>query len=120
MNTEGRPQSAKRASFPPGEAREDWAIIRALSARLEQTLPYDTHFQLRERIFKEWPHLGQFDVITPAAAESRTPPKEASTKFKPFTHSKGSYYLKNAICRASDTMHKCVEEFLPQQLEAAE
>jgi NADH-quinone oxidoreductase subunit G len=120
VNTEGRPQAAKRASFPPGDAREDWAIIRALSTRLEQTLPYDTHFQLRERIFKEWPHLGEFDMITPATPESRTPPKEATTKFGPFRSKPQSYYLKNAICRASDTMHKCVEEFLPQQLEAAE
>ncbi len=120
VNTEGRPQSAKRASFPPGDAREDWAILRALSAHIGNTLPYDTHFQLRERIFKEWAHLGDLDVIKPAVPESSTPPKEATTKFAPFTSSKQNYYLKNAICRASETMHKCVYEFLGEQLEAAE
>ena len=57
VNTEGRVQMAARASFPPGEAREDWAILRALSDVLGQRLPYDSLAQLRAAMFKAHPHL---------------------------------------------------------------
>ncbi|MCC7305179.1 MAG: NADH-quinone oxidoreductase subunit G [Alphaproteobacteria bacterium] len=120
VNTEGRPQIAKQASYPPGEAREDWKILRALSEALGLKLSYDTPLQLRERIFREWPHLGQFDVIQPAEdaefGEKGKPSKDA------FAPAGENYYLKNAICRASKTMHECVQEFiLAEQLsEAAE
>ena len=52
VNTEGRVQMAARASFPPGDAREDWAILRALSDVLGHTLPYDSLAQLRAALFK--------------------------------------------------------------------
>src|SRR5918994_7799723 len=57
VNTEGRVQMAARASFPPGDAREDWAIIRALSDHLGATLPFDSLAQLRQALFSAHPHL---------------------------------------------------------------
>ena len=63
VNTEGRPQMANRAGFPPGEARENWAILRALSAQLGATLPFDTLAALRARMVAAVPHLGRIDVV---------------------------------------------------------
>ena len=68
VNTEGRVQIANRAAFPPGEAREDWAIIRALSDALGQKLPYDSLAALRKAIFAAVPHLMRIDQIEPADA----------------------------------------------------
>ena len=65
VNTEGRVQLAARATFPPGEAREDWAILRALSDVLGQKLPYDSLGALREAMVKAHPHLGRIDQIAP-------------------------------------------------------
>src|SRR5947209_5023913 len=69
VNTEGRVQIANRASFPPGEAREDWAIIRALSDVLGKKLPYDSLQALRQAIFKAVPHLMRIDQIEAGKAE---------------------------------------------------
>src|SRR5207237_7968404 len=63
VNTEGRVQMAARASFPPGDAREDWAILRALSDVLGRRLPYDSLAQLRQALFKQHPHLARLDHI---------------------------------------------------------
>ena len=63
VNTEGRVQMASRAAFPPGDAREDWAIIRALSDVLGKKLPYDSLAALRQAIFKAVPHLMRVDQI---------------------------------------------------------
>src|SRR5438105_10138221 len=63
VNTEGRVQMANRAAFPPGEAREDWAIVRALSDVLGRTLAYDSLPALRQAIFKAVPHLMRIDQI---------------------------------------------------------
>ena len=68
VNTEGRVQMAERAAFPPGDAREDWAILRALSDVLGHKLPYDSLAQLRQALFKAHPHLAQLDRI--AAGQS--------------------------------------------------
>ena len=62
VNTEGRPQMANRAGFPPGQAKENWAILRAASAALGKTLPYDSIGALRAAMFKAVPHLAQIDV----------------------------------------------------------
>src|SRR5436309_8547797 len=66
VNTEGRVQIAGRASFPPGEAREDWAILRALSDVLGHRLPYDSLAQLRRALSKAHPHLQRIDQVLPA------------------------------------------------------
>ena len=65
VNTEGRVQMATRAAFPPGEAREDWAILRALSDVLGHKLPYDSLAQLRAALFRAHPHLQRIDAIAP-------------------------------------------------------
>lgn len=120
VNTEGRPQLGKRAVFAPGEAREDWKIVRALSEVLGKTLPYDTQAQLRSRIFTEWAHLEKIDLITPAKwgkfGKVGKPTKAA------FVNPVRNFYMTNAICRASDTMKACSNSFLNQTeiLEAAE
>src|SRR5262249_52211125 len=69
VNTEGRVQIAGRAAFPPGEAREDWAIIRALSEALGKKLPWDSQTALRQAIFKAAPHLMRLDQIEAGNAD---------------------------------------------------
>ena len=59
VNTEGRPQLAVRAGFAPGEAKENWAILRALSAELAATLPFNSLAELRQSLLEAHPHLGQ-------------------------------------------------------------
>src|SRR5205807_1129275 len=72
VNTEGRVQMSKRASFPPGDAREDWAILRALSDLLGNRLPYDSVAQLRRALFQAHPHFARIDEIaTGDAADLR-------------------------------------------------
>ena len=68
VNTEGRTQMTARAVFPPGEAREDWTILRALSAVLGKPLPFDTTQQLRAKMYAAHPHLALLDLIVPADA----------------------------------------------------
>src|SRR5262249_33351644 len=63
VNTEGRVQLAERAGFPPGEAREDWAILRALSEVLGHRLPFDSLAELRAALFKAHPHMQRIDAI---------------------------------------------------------
>lgn len=122
VNTEGRVQMANRASFPPGDAREDWKIIRAMADSLSVKLPYDTQTQLRHRMFQEWPHLSQVGEIVPS--EWQVPGKEGKVLKAPFVPIVKNYYLDNVICRASETMQACSRSFLEkagkEQLEAAE
>src|SRR5437870_3305064 len=66
VSTEGRVQMAGRASFPPGDAREDWAILRALSDVLGRKLPYDSLAQLRQALFRAHAHLRRLDQFAPA------------------------------------------------------
>jgi NADH-quinone oxidoreductase subunit G len=109
VNTEGRVQMAARASFPPGDAREDWAIFRALSDVLGQKLPYDSLAALRQAMFKTHPHLARMDTIAPGdacdieklAALGGTPGKA------PFVSPVDDFYLTNPIARASATMADC-------------
>ncbi|KAB7648396.1 NADH-quinone oxidoreductase subunit NuoG [Polymorphobacter fuscus] len=117
VNLEGRVQRGLRAVFPPGDAREDWTILRALSAVLGQPLPYDDLPMLRARIGAEWPHLagGEAVVTTPGAA---LPAMPAPTGPLPLAIS--NYYLTNPIARASETMADCVAQILQPLQEAAE
>src|SRR5690242_21774857 len=68
VNTEGRVQMGARAAFPPGDAREDWAILRALSDVVGHKLPYDSLAALRQKLFAAHPHLMQIDQIAPGDA----------------------------------------------------
>src|SRR6185369_14804444 len=66
VNTEGRVQLGNRAAFPPGDAREDWAILRALSDTLGHKLPYDSLGALRQALYTAYPHLAGIGQITPS------------------------------------------------------
>jgi NADH dehydrogenase/NADH:ubiquinone oxidoreductase subunit G len=101
VNTEGRPQMANRAGFPPGEARENWAILRALSAVLGQTLPFDSIAALRRRMVAEAPHLGRIDVLPENAW---TPVAAGDGRGGDFTAARGEHYLANPIMRASEVL----------------
>jgi NADH-quinone oxidoreductase subunit G len=122
VNTEGRVQMANRAAFPPGEAREDWAIIRALSDVLGKKLPYDSLGALRQAIFKATPHLMRIDQIEAGnAADLKTlAGKGGSVEKAPFTTSVEDFYLANPIARASAVMAECSRLASGRMLTAAE
>ena len=101
VNTEGRPQMTARAGFPPGDARENWAVLRALSAELGQTLPFDSLQALRSKMFAKVPHLGAINTV----------PENEWTLIKGKVLKKGllknaitEHYLTNPIARASQVM----------------
>ena len=122
VNTEGRAQMANRAGFPPGEAREDWAIIRALSDVLAKKLPYDSLAALRQAIFKAVPHLMRLDQIEAGnAADLKTLAGRAGNVEKvPFKASTADFYLTNPIARASAVMAECSRLASGHMLTAAE
>jgi NADH-quinone oxidoreductase subunit G len=110
VNTEGRVQRGERAVFPKGEAREDWAIWRALSAVLGAPLPYDSLDQLRDRLFADHPTFGQIDHApgTIAASLNLTGLGVAGDIGpEPFASPVTAFHLTNPICRASVTMAEC-------------
>src|SRR5579862_8629172 len=109
VNTEGRVQMATRASFPPGEAREDWAILRALSDVLGHRLPYDSLAALRQALFKAHPHLMRIGQVAPAdaAAIQRLASLGGAADRAPFGASVEDYYFTNAIARCSAVMAEC-------------
>jgi NADH-quinone oxidoreductase subunit G len=101
VNTEGRPQLAQRAGFAPGEAKENWAILRALSAELDATLPFDSIAQLRSAVVKVVPHLGDINVVR----ENDWNPEKAGKLGKAdFRNAVTDFYLTNPIARASEVM----------------
>ena len=106
VNTEGRPQMTARAVFPPGEAREDWKIIRALSGVLGKPLPFDSATELRAKLFEAHPHLALLDLVEPAdsAAVERLAQKPARADKERFGHAIDDYYLTNPIARSSAIM----------------
>ncbi len=122
VNTEGRVQMAGRASFPPGEAREDWAIVRALSEVLTRKLAYNSLSALRQALFKAVPHLMRIDQIAPgnAADIEALAGKGGSLEKAPFKSSVEDFYLTNPIARASAVMAECSRLAAGQMLTAAE
>jgi NADH-quinone oxidoreductase subunit G len=109
INTEGRVQLGNRASFPPGDAREDWSILRALSDLLGVKLPYDSLPALRAALFKERPQLariGQIVATGPADIRQLSAMKGDVDK-APFRSVIDDYYLTNPIARASAVMAEC-------------
>ena len=109
VNTEGRVQMAARASFPPGDAREDWAILRALSDVLGKKLPYDLLAALRRALYGAYPHFMKIGQVSPGdaddlqklAALGGTPDKT------PFVSRIADFYFTNAIARCSAVMAEC-------------
>src|SRR5580704_6078960 len=122
VNTEGRVQIAGRAAFPPGEAREDWAIIRALSDVLGKKLPYDSLAALRQVLFKAAPHLIRVDQIEAGkpADLNALAAKGGSVEKAPFKSSVEDFYLTNPIARASAVMAECSRLAHGRMLTAAE
>lgn len=122
VNTEGRVQMANRASFPPGEAREDWAIVRALSDVLGRKLPYDSLSALRQALFKAVPHLMRIDQVEAGNADGikTLAAKGGSVEKAPFKTSVEDFYLTNPIARASAVMAECSRLASGQMLTAAE
>ncbi|MEP6829183.1 MAG: molybdopterin-dependent oxidoreductase, partial [Rhizomicrobium sp.] len=117
VNFEGRVQRAERAVFPPGEAKEDWAILRALSDHLDARLPYDDRTALRAAMVKDVPAfaaIGEAPVHSDTAAATWNDigvqgPLDESV---PVTAGIADYYLTNSIARASETMARCSQELV--------
>ena len=101
VNTEGRPQLAQRAGFAPGEAKENWAILRALSAELGAVLPFDNLAELRTHMVAAVPHLAAIDVVPENEWQAVTSEKMAQGDFG---QAISDYYLSNPIARASALM----------------
>ena len=110
VNTEGRVQRGERAVWPKGEAKEDWAILRALSEHLGARLPYDTLDELRERLFAEHPTFGQIGYapgLTPAALDLTKLGDAGPWSDTPLRTPIAQFHLTNPIARASKTMAEC-------------
>jgi NADH-quinone oxidoreductase subunit G len=122
VNTEGRPQLANRAAFPPGDAREDWAILRALSEHLDAKLAYDRLSDLRATMVTAHPHLGRIGQIERADASVLTQLSKLGDKTLKagFTSAVTEFYLTNPIARASATMAECAALAAGQPRQAAE
>jgi NADH-quinone oxidoreductase subunit G len=109
VNTEGRVQMAGRASFPPGEAREDWAILRALSDVLGRKLAYDSLAQLRQALLKAHPHLQRVGQLAPTERGDVVALAARGGAFEKtaFGRTLDDFYLTNPVARASATMAEC-------------
>jgi len=108
VNMEGRAQLARRAAFPPGDAREDWAIIRALSDRLGKPLPYDDLFSLRQAMIADAPQLGRIDQAPKVESfDLSVLGADGPLGAGPFRSAVTNFYASNSIARASATMVEC-------------
>lgn len=112
VNSEGRAQMTARAAFPPGEAREDWKIFRALSSVLEVPLSYVSVDQLRKAMFECAPNLAQLDtIIAPDNYVEALPRPKRHGRFikKEFTYPLEDYFMTNPCARASVTLARATE-----------
>ena len=118
VNIEGRVQRSAKAVFAPGDAREDWAILRALSDVLGHKLPFDDFEGLRAAMFADVPALAEEGLVPYDWSPPKLADKASGTPAYPIR----DYYLTNAICRASETMNRCSAELVHgvDMLEAAE
>jgi NADH-quinone oxidoreductase subunit G len=108
VNTEGRVQYATRAAFPPGDAREDWTIIRAVSGAVGKSIGFDTLAELREALCADHPHFADADEIAPAKWASFG--GRAKLSAEPVGQAFDNFYMTCAISRASETMAECVRD----------
>ncbi len=122
VNTEGRVQMSRRANFPPGDAREDWAIIRALAGKLELQLGFDNLEHLRAAMYEAAPHLARIDQIEQADASQLSSLAKARGKMtsRAFASPVKDFYLTNPIARASRIMADCSAMRLNAHKQAAE
>jgi NADH-quinone oxidoreductase subunit G len=122
VNTEGRVQRGYKAAFAPGEAREDWSILRAFSAVLGRPLPYDTIDALRVRLEAVNPVFGHIGYLPRFGVTdlSGPPGDPASVAETPFAPAFPDYYQTNPISRASEVMAECTRVYAPAPALAAE
>jgi NADH-quinone oxidoreductase subunit G len=122
VNTEGRAQRGFRAVYPPGEAREDWTILRAFSSVIGKTLPYDTIEALRKRLEQINPVFGRIGHLARFGCSDHTGPAgdPAVLSDSPLGSSIQNYYQTDPISRSSPTMAACVSAQLAPVLAAAE
>ena len=107
VNFEGRVQMARRAAFPPGDAREDWAILRAFSETINKTLSFDSLNELREQMIAAVPVFANLDEIQPAKWAKFG--RAAKLKSDPVAAGLDEFYMTCAISRASETMAECYQ-----------
>ncbi|KAG1651157.1 NADH-quinone oxidoreductase chain 3 [Nymphon striatum] len=122
VNTEGRVQMTNRAAFAPGEAKEDWAILRALSDVLGHKLPFDSLPQLRAKLYEAHPHFAAIDAIeaSDSAAIANLAKKGGRLGKSVFASAVKDFYLTNPIARASAVMAECSSLASKGYAEAAE
>jgi NADH-quinone oxidoreductase subunit G len=108
VNLEGRVQRSEPAVFPPGEARRDWTILRAVSELAGHALPFDSFDQLHAVMIAEYPQLGRDGLID----LPWSPPDLDAKAAGPVRYPISDFYLTNAICRSSPTMRRCSDELL--------
>ena len=109
VNTEGRVQATNRAGFAPGEARDDWAILRALSDVLGHKLPFDSLPALRASLYEEFPHFAAIDTVEEADGSviAKLGAKPGKMNKAAFASPVKDFYLTNPIARASAVMAEC-------------
>ena len=109
VNTEGRVQQARRAVFPKGDAREDWAIFRAVSALVGKTLPYDNLDALRAKLMADCPSFAGLDFAPGASTplELKLLGVAGDVDAAPFASPIADFYLTNPIARSSQIMAEC-------------
>ncbi len=110
LNTEGRVQMARRAAFPPGDAREDWTILRALSDVVGKTLPFDNLGDLRRAIHAQCDHMTMIDALPGATWGAFGEAGEMASDA--FVSPIDNFYVTDPISRASETMAECTRVFL--------
>ncbi|HLY00523.1 MAG TPA: NADH-quinone oxidoreductase subunit NuoG [Roseiarcus sp.] len=122
VNTEGRPQFAERAVFAPGDAREDWSILRALSDPLGARLPFDSLTQVRAALAASYPFLVRFDAIAPTdpGVFGSIAALDGAVDRAPFAPAVADFYFTNPIARASRVMAECSALARGVQRQAAE
>ncbi|MCH9806432.1 MAG: NADH-quinone oxidoreductase subunit NuoG [Alphaproteobacteria bacterium] len=111
VNTEGRSQMTQKAVFAPGDAKEDWAILRALSALVDKQLPFDSLPALRAELFKAAPHMQHIDEIAEVSDDGLAglERRGGSPSNAPFVNQITNFYLTNPIARASAIMAELSE-----------
>ena len=109
VNTEGRVQMTTRAGFAPGDAKEDWAILRALSDVLGKKLPFDSLGQLRAALYAEYPHLAALGTVKAGSIDDVANAAKLGGRINkaPFKGAVTDFYLTNPIARASAVMAEC-------------
>jgi NADH-quinone oxidoreductase subunit G len=120
VNTEGRVQRGYLAMLPPGDAREDWRILRAFSATIGHALPYDTIEALRARLQQANPVFANIGLARFGANDLAGPAAAGEISDTPLSYAAQSYYLSNPISRASATMAECARVAAQPHAMAAE